>query len=122
MTPEEFSRKIYDVVVEENMAIYRRTFLHTKPSEAADPYYKRVLTLFNEVSPAQKDCLFEIMRQVTVDTVSSVLGVIDGSSLIDSNAPTFELMCGVEHLEGDLQMYFLNEDDERHDRNREQQE
>jgi hypothetical protein len=119
MTSEEFSRKIYDVVVEENMTIYRQTFLRTKPSEVTDPYYKRVFTLFDELSPAQKDCLFEIMRQVTVDSVSSVLGVIDGSSFIDSSAPTFELMCGAEHLEGDLQMYFLNEDDERHDRNQE---
>ena len=122
MTPEEFSGKIYDVVVEENMTIYRQTFSRTKPSEATDPYYKRVLTLFNEISPAQKDCLFEIMRQVTVDAVSNMLGVIDGSSFIDSSAPTFELICGAERLDGDLQTYFLNEDDKRHDRNQEPKE
>jgi hypothetical protein len=122
MTPEEFSKKIYDVVVEENMTSYRQTFSRTKPSEATDPYYKRALTLFNEISPTQKDCLFEIVRQVTVDTISNMLGVIDGSSFIDSSAPRFELICGVEHLEGDLQMYFLNEDDKRYDRNQVQQE
>lgn len=111
MKPKEFVAQLRTAVIEENIGIYRDLFSNTSIERASDPYWKRALTLFSELSPAQREVFFEIIRQATVDTTSNVLGVIDGvNSLEDANA-TFELTCGSEQLNGDLQSLFLTEEE-----------
>lgn len=112
MTPNEFVSCLRSVVVEENMALYQQIFLSTPADNASDPYWRRALSLFNDLGPEQQGVLFEVMRQVAVDTTSNILGVIDGVNALNGVDEQFEL-CSKEggKLNGDLQSLFLAEEE-----------
>jgi hypothetical protein len=109
MTPQDFASQLNAAVVEENMATYRSLFINTRIEQASDPYWKRALSLFHELSPEQREILLEIVRQVAVDATANVLGVIDGVCRLQSTHSKFELTCESEELSGDLQGLFLEE-------------
>lgn len=79
MTPNDFVSKLDTAVVEENHAIYRNLLLNTDIERASDPYWRRVLSVFHDLSADQREVLLELNRQVTIDATANVLGVIDGS-------------------------------------------
>jgi hypothetical protein len=107
MTPESFVSKLSATVVEENNAIYRALLLDTDPSEASDPYWKRVLTVFNDLNADQREVLVELTRQVAIDATANVLGVIDGTCALEGVDGEFRLTYGARNLAGDLQSLFL---------------
>ena len=100
-------------VVDENVAAYREMFTHTRLSDATDPYGRRALTLFASLSEEQRAVFFEVIRQVSVDTVSNVLGVFDGVNAIEGADAGFAVIYGRDQrMDGDLQSLFLVEDEE----------
>jgi len=100
-------------VVEENLAAYREMFTHTRLSDAIDPYGRRALTLFASLSEEQRTVFFEVVRQVSVDTVSNVLGVFDGVNMLEGADAGFAVIYGRDQrMSGDLQSLFLVEDEE----------
>ncbi|MBV8157559.1 MAG: hypothetical protein JO278_07880 [Dyella sp.] len=107
MTPESFVSKLNAAVVEESNATYRALLLNTDPSEAPDPYWKRVLTVFGDLDPDQREVLIELTRHVAIDTVANVLGVIDGACALEGVDGEFRLTYGARNLAGDLQSLFL---------------
>jgi hypothetical protein len=107
MTPESFVWKLNAAVVENNHAIYRTLLLNTDPREASDPYWKRVLTVFSNLSADQREVLIELTRQVAIDTTANVLGVIDGACALEDVDGEFRLTYGARNLAGDLQSLFL---------------
>jgi hypothetical protein len=112
MTPDEFVSKLRMSVVEENVAIYKQLFSGTMPDDAEDAHWKRVLTLFRSISIEAREVFFEVIRQTSVDAVSNVLGVIDGTSSLEGCSDNFKLLYGgsSEGLEGDLQSIFLEQE------------
>jgi hypothetical protein len=80
MSPENFVSEIRAAVVEQNSAIYKDLFESTSVESASDPYWKRALALYASLSDSDRKVLFEIMRQATVDTISNVLGILDGQA------------------------------------------
>jgi hypothetical protein len=109
MTPEKFCHELYGVVAIENIEIYRELFLSTSVEEASDPYWKDALNLFDDLSPQQRESFFSIIRQVSIDATSNVLGIIDGVNVFNGSEANFKLMCNESRLEGDLQSLFLTE-------------
>lgn len=109
MTPKNFVSGLRIAVVEENVNIYRDLFTATLIEDSTDPYWKRALTLFNTLSQEQREVFFEIVRQVTIDTTSNVLGVIDGVNVLEGDDSEFELKSGTQQISGDLQALFLAE-------------
>ncbi|AHX14776.1 hypothetical protein [Dyella jiangningensis] len=107
MTPESFVWKLHATVVEDNHAIYRALLLNTDPKDAFDPYWKRVLTIFSDLSAEQREVLIELTRQVAIDTTANVLGVIDGTRALEDVDGEFRLTYGARNLAGDLQSLFL---------------
>ncbi len=79
MSPQEFVWQLNAFVVEESTATYRDLLFNTRAEQASDPYWKRVLTLFSELTPDQREVLLELTRQVAIDATANVLGVIDGA-------------------------------------------
>ena len=99
--------RLLEGVVKANLTTYRELFTKTKTEQAADPYWKSALNLFAGLSLEEKETFFAILKQVSADTVSTVVGAIDGSSdiglkeevrLVDGNG---KVICG------SLQDYFL---------------
>ncbi len=114
MTPELLAAGLMKPVVEEGAATYRRLFADTHPDKASDPYWKRALVLFGQLSPAQRLVFFEILQQVSIDTVSGVLGVIDGSSYLANRTEDLVLTTAEgRKLSGDLQDLFLAQAEEQ---------
>ncbi|GLQ97300.1 hypothetical protein [Dyella mobilis] len=107
MTPESFVSKLNVAVVEENNAVYRALLLNTDSSRASDPYWKRVLAVFNDLNSDQREVLIELTRQVAIDTAANVLGVIDGKHALEGADGEFRLTYGARNLAGELQSLFL---------------
>lgn len=112
MTPKDLAAGLMREVVDENMAIYRTLFSQTSPDAASDQYWKRALALFASLSDEQRSVFFEVIRQVSVDTTSNVLGVIDGVNTLEEGQAGFILLYDQDQkLSGDLQSLFLVEDE-----------
>jgi hypothetical protein len=109
MTPENFISQVRSVVVQQNASIYKDLFESTTPEGASDAYWKRALTLHRSLSDAERAVLFEIMRQVSVDTVSNLFGIIDGASALEGPREDFVLTSQPDNrkLNGNLQDLFL---------------
>lgn len=113
MNTNEFVQKVYAEIIEGGDTGYRELFSTTKVESVTDPYFKKVLPFFHSLSKEQREILFLIMRQVAVDTLSALFGVLDGVSEIDEQVIEFDLSPG----EGqgklrDIQAHFLEYDDE----------
>lgn len=109
MTPEHFVSRVRSTVVQQNAAIYRSLFESTTPESASDAYWKRALALHRSLSDKDQAVLLEIMRQVAVDTVSHLFGILDGASALEGPREDFMLTSqpGGSKLNGSLQDLFL---------------
>jgi hypothetical protein len=112
MTPKDIALGMMRGVVDENVVIYRELFEGTAVQAATDPYWQRALALFESLRDEQRNVFFEIVRQVSVDTTSNILGVLDGIN------PVQGIEAGIvvsdtkgNRLNGDLQSLFLVEDE-----------
>jgi hypothetical protein len=112
MTPEEFVAALRAEVITSNQLDYRKWFM-TDPAKARSPYWQRALALFATLQEDQREVFFQVLRQIQVDTVSNVLGIVDGSSFLAEAAPQLELrVVGGAKLSGDLQDYFLAQEED----------
>jgi hypothetical protein len=110
MTPTELVQAIKTEIVDTNLAIYRDLFRTTDRGDAIDPYWARTLATFDRMEADDQDVLFEIIRQVAIDTVSNVLGVLDGLSSLPGVEEGFHLAAERDtaaRLNGSLQDEFL---------------
>jgi len=109
MTPDDFVSRLRAAVVEENTKLYSQLFANTPAADASDEYWRRALSLFNDLSADQQKVFLEVVRQVAADTTSNILGVIDGVNALDGASGPFELRSSESstNLSGDLQSLFL---------------
>ncbi|WP_138756391.1 transposase [Paenibacillus sinopodophylli] len=114
MNDEEFIKDIYQLIVRDNLEIYRNIFTKTDITTITDPYWKRAMQLFEELPEENKEILLNIIEQVQVDTTSTLLGILDGViSLRDLEIELKLTTKGQEAvLNGDLQDKFLEFDEE----------
>jgi len=115
MKPIEFVEKIRESVIDSNVQIYRNLFQNTSLDQVKDPYWVNALSFFNSLDIKQKEVLFSIIRQVEVDTVSNIFGILDGTStLYDNQEEEFVLSTdsGAIKISGDLQDIFLELENE----------
>ena len=115
MKTEYFVEKIRKAIIDENDAIYRDLFNNTDMADATDEYWKKALLLFKSLDKYGQEALFEIMRQVSVDTLSNMFGVLDGVSSLENVDEEFKLTADDDESEvinGDLQDIFLEMEEE----------
>jgi putative transposase len=109
MNKEEFIKRLYQSIIKENCAFYRDLFTNTDISDVSDPYWKEALKLYAELSDENKKVLFKIIEQVEVDSVSNILGVLDG--VVSISEEDIEIKMTIngsnEMINGDLQDLFL---------------
>lgn len=108
MTPEHFVAAIRDSILERNLAEYKK-LLGSPDSEVEDEYWRKTCRLYKSLDATRKGDLVSVMRQVMVDTVSSMLGILDGTTYFQRDSKGFTLKYGsdAEKLNGDLQDFFL---------------
>ena len=110
MKTEDFVAAVKANVVDENVETYEHLFSTTDRNGVTDPYWARALALYDELDSDARRVLLEAVRQVVIDTVSNVLGVLDGSSTLAGYDVNFSLRTvpdGGENMAGYLQDAFL---------------
>ncbi|GAA4277706.1 hypothetical protein [Aquimarina mytili] len=112
MKPEKFVRNISDSVINENLNVYKDLFETTAIDTVSDEYWKEALGLYNELDSFQKEVLFKIIRQTQVDSISNILGILDGRLYLEGQSSDFELTYDGKKLNNDLQDIFLEIDEE----------
>ena len=114
MNNEEFVEKLYQSIIKENLASYQDLFHNTDLKDVTDSYWKESLNFFGELTDDNKKILFKIVEQVQVDTISTILGIIDGVVTLPGKQEEIEMMFigAKEPLNGDLQDLFLAYDEE----------
>lgn len=114
MEAEKFVKSLREVVINENLIEYEK-ILSSDLSEVTDLTWQPIVAKYQSFTETEKESFLNFIRLIEVNTLSNVLGIIDGSSYLDENGEEFELRCTSddEVISGDLQDYFLGmeEDD-----------
>ena len=108
MTADEFIQGIITEVVDGNSAFYESTFRDTRPEQASDPHWRAALAMFASLPESQRPAFFAVLRQVAVDSVSNVFGILDGSSTLGPHSEEFRLSTSTGERLTDLQDSFLS--------------
>jgi hypothetical protein len=108
MTPEDFVDCIREEVLRANLASYDG-LLAKAPEKVRDPIWHRIVVAYAPMTDEQKQAMRTLVRQVLVDTISNLFGILDGSSILDRYRDEFSLTYGPapDKLNGDLQSSFL---------------
>lgn len=110
MTPAELVRTIKEQVIDENDKACRDLFTMTDVSEANDEFGRKTLMLFNSLSAEDKETFFQIIRHVSIDTVTGLLGIFDNLSPLTDFGNEFTITdSNGEKLNGELQDIFIQE-------------
>jgi predicted RNA polymerase sigma factor len=104
MKPEAFVSGIQSAI-DENVAIYARLFATAET--ATDEYWIAAKRFFDSLSSTDRQLVLRIMRQVAIDTVSTMFGILDGTSPMPGGLEDFKLTHKATRLNGDLQDLFL---------------
>ena len=111
----EFIKSLYDSIVEENIQLYQEEFSNTVDSnEVLDEYWSKVLNFYEDLSEERKEILMSIIKQTIIDTISNVLGIIDGSSTLNDCDLEPKLLLDNKDTENELQDTFLAYIEENH--------
>lgn len=91
MLPEEFVQQIKEEVITDNLNTYQDILKSTNTEEVTDNYWKEALIFYKKLEEKDQHILFKIIRQIQVDTVSNIFGVLDGTSWLENQNDDFVL-------------------------------
>lgn len=107
MMQRELVTAIYNSILVENIEIYKSLFGTTKIGLKTTEYWKSLLGLYEKLSDDDKQVLLRIIEQTVIDTISNMLGAIDGSSTLAELELETGLTVENQNIQGDLQDIFL---------------
>ena len=109
MEPGKFTGEIRERLIVDALQTYVELFTNTQISEATDPHWVEALNFFQALDEKKQNQFFSILRQISVDTVSEFLSILDGITLLNGQNSEFVLKeKGDEKIiNGDLQDLFL---------------
>lgn len=102
MNPTTFIEALRQRAVENNTDIHLKLLETTL--EAKDPKWTGILPIYNRLSEDEKASFIDFLRLMAVNTLSIVLGVLDGSSYLNEDKEDFVLTTKSdnEKINGDL--------------------
>jgi len=111
MTPKDFVACLRREVLEANLTLYRQNLGRSSPA-LAEPQtlWPKMTELYQSLTEEQRRQFMEGIRQVMVDTLSNVLRILDGSTMLEHHRGYFHLTYDDElrELNGELQDLFLS--------------
>lgn len=114
MTPQDFVGCVRREVIEQNLRTYE-DLLATPVDHIRDEQWRRIATNYVSMNEEQRTAVLVLTRKAMIDTASNILGILDGTSLLENYREAFALTYGAagRQLNGDLQDYFLADLEER---------
>jgi len=107
MNNKVFVKKIYESIIVQNSEINKDIFQNTDMNTVKNAYWVNALKFYKELSEENKDTLFMIIKQIQVDTISNLFGVIDGVVTFSEDVNNFNFSINNEEIHGELQDLFL---------------
>lgn len=104
---EKFVKCIYETIVEGGKNIYQELYENTEVTEKTTDYWRDLLHLYGSFDDKQKKVFIGIIKQTMIDTISSIFGVLDGSSALLGGDFKFEVKINGICTEENLQDTFL---------------
>lgn len=104
---EEFVKALYSTVVKEGLEESKEMYETTEITPDMSDFWRKALSLYQASDLEGKETLMQIMEQTMIDTISLVLGVIDGSSTLDGTEIESKLFLDSHDTENELQDEFL---------------
>lgn len=102
-----FVKSLYESIVKENLRLYKDLYEATNVTSKTDDYWKKAIVFYDSLTEENKDTLMKIIEQTMIDTISNVLGVIDGNSTLKDCSLEPKLLLDSIDTEGELQDSFL---------------
>lgn len=104
MDSKQFVNELIKRVIDENLEVYKDLLENT--SVATDPDWKAILPFFAGLTNEQKEVVFRLIRLVEVNTVSHILGILDGNPPLSTEMIQSNFLLTVDNekepLNGDL--------------------
>ncbi len=104
---KELITAIYNSILIENFKIYKDLLEKTKIGSKTTKYWIETLNFYERMSETDKSVLLKIIEQTMIDTISNMLGIIDGSSTAYNFDKEIKLTIDGHDVDGDLQDLFL---------------
>lgn len=104
---EKFVEKIYKTIVEDGIGEYKNLLDNTTLKNATDKYWINALELYEKLSAEEKEKMLKFAELIMIDTISSVFGILDGSSTLSEETFEFDVMINGISTENELQDTFL---------------
>jgi len=107
MKPEELVKILNRDVIKGNLELYQ-SLLETT-NEATHPVWKGILPIYINFSREEKEIFLKFLKIVEVNTLSHVLGILDGTTYADGIEQDFILTVENDNrkINEDLQDLFL---------------
>ena len=102
---ESLVESLYKSAVVDNMQLYRQFFADDQSDEGTIEYWRQARALYHRLDAKDKETLFAIIESTIVDSVSTVLGMLDGSTA--GSVVDVQVMLDGKAREGELQDAFL---------------
>ncbi len=103
---EMFVKSLYETIVSDK-ELYRNQLDSSNINKIKEEYLKQVLDIYINASEEKKNALIDFIKLVMIDTISNVLGIIDGSSTLNGCDAEIKLYLNDADTEGELQDLFL---------------
>lgn len=107
MSKDEFVDVLIKNILSENIDLYKSVYNHMERSEITEPHWQESVKMFDSLTEQNKSIFFKIINQVQIDTISNVLGVLDGISYTPQDGE-FILTHNSEKINEDIQSLFLS--------------
>ena len=104
---EIFIRSLYKTIVQEGKGEYKSLLDNTRVGDATDKYWISALQLYDNLTEENREKLMGVIELVMIDTISSMLGIIDGSSTLSECNAEPKLYLNDIDTDGELQDLFL---------------
>ena len=104
---EIFIKSLYKTIVQEGKNEYKILLDNTRVGDATDKYWISALQLYDNLTEENREKLIEVIELVMIDTISNMLGIIDGSSTLSGCDAEPKLYLNDADTDGELQDLFL---------------
>ena len=104
---ENFIRSLYETIVQAGIEEYKVLLDNTNIEDATDKYWISALQLYSNLAEDKKENLLRVIELIMIDTISSVLGIIDGSSTLSGCDVEPKLYLDSIATDSELQDLFL---------------
>lgn len=110
MKSTDFINGIYDECITKQLNLYKNLLENTK--NPTDPIWVEAIKIYNSLEEKEKESILKFFKIIEVNTVASLLSIIDGDKAIYDDFISFDLIPEKsENISGNLTYEFLQKDD-----------